>query len=142
MHRRTIRQKYKGHLCFLNLKKHWNIIDNKCFSCRLEKYGFTGKILSFIEEYYANHTQDVKLNVKISSTRQITTGVPQGSVLGPFLSLIYINDLPNACESTKLTPFADDTSLYKMERKSTQKVNVDIENVNKWLKQNKLTLTK
>ena len=66
--------------------------------------------------------------------RKITTGVPQGSVLGSFLFLTNINDLPNASESAKSTLFADDTILYKME-KSTQKVNVDIENVKKWLKQ-------
>ena len=80
-----------------------------------------GNTLSLIDDYLANRTQNVTLNGKLLSMRQIATGVPQGSVLSPFLFLLYINDLPNACKTAKMTLSADDTSLYRMENKSTQK---------------------
>ena len=115
--REQLDKKCKGHLRFLDLEKAFDTIDHIILSGKVEGSGFRGKILSLIGDYLANCTQCVTLNGKNSTMRKITTGVPQGS----FLFLININDLPNASESTKLTLFADDTILYKTEKKSTQK---------------------
>ena len=71
-------------LCLLDLKKEFDTIDHKILLCKLEKYGFSGKIYSLTEDYLTTCTQYAIFNRKCSSMKQITTGVPQGSVLGPF----------------------------------------------------------
>jgi len=77
----------------------------------LYHYGFRGKIFTFLSSYFDGRKIQTKLNGKISSPRTIDHGVPQGSVLGPLLFIIYINDLPNVFKF-ETTPFADDTNLH------------------------------
>ena len=81
---KQLEKKCKEHFCFLDFKEAIDTIDHKAFLCNLEWYGFRGKIPSHTEDYLANRTQYVTLNWKNSSMGQITTGVPQVSVMGPF----------------------------------------------------------
>ena len=71
-----------------------------------------GKILSWIAAFLEDCTQQVVINGEISELGEVTSGVPQGSVLGPILFLIYINDLPDRIRS-QVCLFADDTALYR-----------------------------
>ncbi|MCG8046320.1 MAG: reverse transcriptase domain-containing protein [Candidatus Thiodiazotropha endolucinida] len=108
-----------------------NIFDNNQFSCmvfcdiskafdrvwheglifKLKQYGISDQLLSFLENYLSNRKQSVLLNDVISPSLSVTAGVPQGSVLGPLLFLIYINDISeNLLSLTRL--FADDSSLF------------------------------
>ena len=94
------------------------------------------------ESYLTSRSQFVKLGKIDSSTLLINFGVPQGSILGPILFLLFINDLPNA---TKLfiKLFADDTFLCAQNKEANlleEEVNLELRNVNQWLKANKLTL--
>ena len=74
-------------------------------------YGFKGVTNKWFENYLTNRTQYVAINDSESSSKTVNSGVPQGSVLGPVLFLLYINDLPNATDFfTSL--FADDTGLF------------------------------
>ena len=76
----------------------------------MERYGIRGDLLLWFKSYLENRNQKVCINESLSSSRNITAGVPQGSVLGPLLFLIYINDISeNLQGSARL--FADDTSL-------------------------------
>ena len=78
---------------------------------KLKKYGIEGNILKWIEDFLKERRQRVVLNGKYSSWKKVISGIPQGSVLGPVLFIIYVNDMPDSLNSfCKI--FADDTKLY------------------------------
>ena len=93
-----------------------------------------------LSNYLENRQQYVEHNRIRSSTKELKTGVPQGSVLGPFLFLIYINDLPLVCEKSKISLFADDTTVYNMGRNSEKELTEDVRKMRNWFDVNKLTL--
>jgi len=76
-------------------------------------YGIGGKVANWIENWLTNRRQTVYINGKFSNWKDVTSGVPQGSVLGPVLFLLYINDLDDNIESL-VTKFADDTKLCRI----------------------------
>ena len=108
----------------------------------MNKYGIRGNTFKLIESYLSNRTQFVKVNNVCSSVAYIKYGVPQGSIIGPLLFLIFINDLPNAT-SLFMKLFADDTFLCDQNKclKSLERnVNKELKKVNTWLASNELTL--
>ena len=89
----------------------------------------------------SNRKQFVQIGGATSSLLDIICGVPQGSILGPLLFLIYINDLPDVCNNTVPYLFADDTNLtYKSSSNSFQTLQDDVDNLHTWLNSNKLSL--
>ena len=108
---------------------------------KLKTYGIDGKLLKLLENYLTDRQQRVVLNGQTSSWQNIYAGVPQGSVLGPLLFLIYINDLPAGLTSM-CKIFADDTSLFsKVNDKSNSNVqlNSDLAKISKWALQWKMS---
>ena len=82
---------------------------------KLRSYGLDRKLISWIEDFLCFRTQRVKINHSYSSPSPVKSGIPQGSVLGPLLFVIYINDLPDVCHDLcSLYLFADDAKLYKV----------------------------
>ena len=79
---------------------------------KLEYYGICGISLDWFKSYLAGRKQYVTYNGTSSSTKVIKCGIPQGSILGPFLFLLYINDLPNVCKSTNFVVYANDTNSF------------------------------
>ena len=86
-----------------------------------------------------NRKQCVEVNVVRSKLSDIKYGVPQGSIPGPLLFIIYVNDLPKACKSSDVFLFADDTNIAGI-NSSKNELEVDLASVNTWLLRNKLTL--
>ncbi|CAF4409801.1 unnamed protein product, partial [Didymodactylos carnosus] len=91
----------------LDFKKAFDNVNHECLLLKLYKKGVRGKALKWIEDYLKDRTIQTMLDGKMSQKRLVTKGVPQGSILGPLLFLVYIDDLPNNIEST-VRLFADD----------------------------------
>ena len=110
---------------------------------KLERIGIRGGVLKWFASYLSNRKQCVQLKNHKSDYLSISTGVPQGSVLGPLLFNIYINDMKNACGGLKCIQFADDTTLYATGRdinSLVSDVNFWLVGFDSWLRINKLTL--
>ena len=110
---------------------------------KLEHYGVRGTALNWFTSYLSDRSQYVSVNGHTSDHLKITCGVPQGSVLGPLLFLIYINDLPNGSKLLTFYLFSDDTNIYFKSNDIThlQKImNRELKKVKKWLDANRLSL--
>ena len=97
---------------FIDLKKAFGTVNRTIFLQKLEHYGVRGSILDWFSSYLCDRSQYVSINGVDSEITKLSCGVPQGSVLGPLLFLIYINDLPNISSKLKFYLFADDTNIY------------------------------
>ncbi|MGL4483039.1 MAG: reverse transcriptase domain-containing protein [Lactococcus garvieae] len=91
---------------------------------KMQAYGISGEILNWIAAFLASRTFRVRVGNHLSSASTVFSGVPQGSVLGPLLFLIYINDLPDLIRSDILL-YADDLKLWNSEDANTSQMDVD-----------------
>ena len=127
---------------FLDLAKAFDSVDHEILLRKLEKYGIRGVALKLMRSYLVDRQHRTKCNEVESVLRVLGIGVPQGSVLGPLLFLLFINDLPNVSKfMVKL--FADDTllALSGNDIRSLEKnVNIEMKKISKWFSDNKLTL--
>ena len=96
---------------FLDILKAFDKVWHEGLLFKLERIGISGNLLSLLKSFLSNRFQRVVLNGQCSSWSSVLAGVLQGSILGPLLFLIYINDLPENLQST-VKLFADDTSLF------------------------------
>ncbi|XP_065639571.1 uncharacterized protein LOC136072316 [Hydra vulgaris] len=129
---------------FIDLSKAFDTINHDILLKKMEKYGIKNTTLDWFKSYLCNRQQCVISNDnKYSNLLEIKCGVPQGSILGPLLFLIYINDLPQSLKKLDAVMFADDTSLFYSSASIEnlfESVNDDLENLNTWFKVNKLSL--
>ena len=128
---------------FIDLQKAFDTVDHEILLKKLETYGFRGLANNWFSSYLSNRKQYVHVSGEESDYREIKHGVPQGSVLGPILFLLYINDLSNAIVYCLIYNFADDTAIVYTEedpRRLKKRVNIDLKLLLHWLKANKIHL--
>ena len=98
---------------YLDFRKAFDSVPHKRLLRKLDAYGISGKTLGWIEGFLTGRKQRVRLNGVLSSTSDVISGVPQGSVLGPCLFAVFVNDMPK-CTDSPLSLFADDAKLYRV----------------------------
>ena len=140
---------------FIDLQKAFDTVNHSILLKKLHNYGIRGKMLDWFRSYLSNRQQFVSILGFDSKKMEIKHGVPQGSVLGPLLFLIYINDLHRSIKSSLTSHFADDTNLLTISEttRPTRKhpnrkpihllqsrVNRDLKGLNAWLTANKISL--
>ena len=128
---------------FLDFSKAFDTVNHDILLRKLDHVGIRGVALQWFISYLSNRKQFVTYNGVQSSMKTMRCGVPQGSILGPLLFLVYVNDLAKVCKKTSPFLFADDTNLFKSGTDLVQiirETNEELEDISLWLKVNKLSL--
>ena len=128
---------------FINLTKAFDTVDYKILTKKLELYGIKDCSLRWFESYLSNKEQFITYSDKQTNIETIIFGVPQGSILGPLLFLIFVNDLHKVKKYLNPIMFADDTNFFcshKNVKILLQIVNSELKLVTEWILAKKLSL--
>ena len=127
---------------YLDFSKAFDRVDHTILLYKLRRNGINGKLLEWIRSFLTHRTQRVSVNSTLSAETEVISGVPQGSVLGPLLFLIMIQDIDNNIFHSILASFADDTRLMKEISKPEDVYHLqnDLQTVYKWTKDNNMQL--
>ena len=132
---------YKPGIIFLDMKKAFDTVDHEILLKKLMYYGFGGTVLAWFKNFLSDRYMCTRLNGEVSSLLSTYCGVPQGSILGPILFSIYINDINYACNLSVPYLFADDGALLFEDccRGSLINMKIELITIIKWLSCNKLS---
>ena len=129
-------------MVLIDLQKAFDTIDHSILLEKMSCLGFAGKTIAWYTSYLTNRSFIVNVGKEFSSPDKLSCGVPQGSILGPLLFLLYVNDMPQAVNS-ELLLYADDTCLIYMGKniqKIEEQLNSDFTSLCEWFIDNKLSV--
>ena len=129
-------------MIYLDYAKAFDKVDHEILLHKLYAYGIRGKVLTWLEDYLSDRTQTVVINGKPSNPVPVKSGVPQGTVLGPILFLVYLNDLNTCIQDSVTSSFADDTRLKKTicNTMDTTLLQKDLNNAVTWSEKSNMVL--
>ena len=129
---------------FLDIRKAFDSINHEILLNKMNlNFGISGNALKWFDSYIKDREQQCIVNGQLSSSKKIICGVPQGSILGPLLFLLYINDMPDSLNNTTPSLYADDSEIYASSDNSSDlisKLNEDLKNLSRWMRKNKLQI--
>ena len=128
---------------YLDLKKPFDTVSHNILCRKLSQYGVCGSANSLLKDYLNERVQVTRYRGNLSDPCHITCGVPQGSIMGPLLFIVYINDLPQVVVNPSVAMYADDTVIYCSGTsviEVEQKLQEDLDSIKNWLSVNKLSL--
>ena len=128
---------------FIDFSRAFDTISHDILLKKLHFYGFRGKAHEWIKNYLTNRKQFVAYKNSYSHIGEINVGVPQGSILGPLLFLLYVNDIHNISSKISCVLYADDTTIFangKELSEVTQVMNTELHHINEWIQLNKLSV--
>ena len=128
---------------FIDLKKAFDTVNHNLLIKKFKYYGIRGVASNFLETYLKDRSQYVQFKGEKSYRKNILCGVPQGSILGPLLFILYINDMHKVSDLLHFIIFADDTNIFHQDKYPARLVNtlnIELEKLSEWFKINKLSL--
>ena len=132
-----------GNVAFIDLQKVFDTVSHDILLSKLNHYGIRGVAFDWFKSYLSDRTQYTSINNERSEIQTIRYGVLQGSILGPLLFFIYINDLSRSIKNSKIHHFADDANLLYASsslKDINKKMNFDLSNLVQWLRAYKIAL--
>ena len=127
----------------VDFKKAFDLVDHDILLTKLKSYGINNETLHWFKSYLSHRQQQVSISNTKSSFRPISCGVPQGSILGPLLFLLFINDLPLYTSNVFIDMYADDTTLYYIHTSQEtieRNLQIALNELNIWCKNNGMVL--
>ena len=137
--------KYNTISLYVDFKKAFDTVNHNLLLKKLENFNIKNKALNWIKTYLTERTQQIQIGDNLSSEREVQTGVPQGSILGPVFFICYINDIVKTCKNSQMLLYADDTVMYKRISDNHRFLDMhdfqqDVNNLIKWCQVNRLSI--